>query len=120
MPPLPCPQPGFLTARCHHLAEKSVAEQSTRDEEFVNSLNARISTMGSVRESMEETEPSALDSFEDASDQDLAKGFSNRLEEVAASALGPREHLTGYHFVEVGRGKLLDMTAMQLSSYLPI
>ncbi len=77
-------------------AEKGVAEQSVRDEEFVNSLNARISSMGSVRDSIEEEEPPlALDSFEDASDQELARRFNSRLEEVAPTAQQPQEILTG-------------------------
>ena len=90
-------QPLVLSAykRACGTADKTAAEKSMADEEFVNSLNERISSMGSVRESMDEPEPSVLDSFENASDQDLARGFSSRLEEVSATALGPQEHLTG-------------------------
>jgi len=99
--------------------EKSVAEQSMRDEDFVNSLNARISTMGSVRESMD-PEPSALDSFEDASDHDLARGFTSRLEEVAATALGPQEHLTGQilrDLVYAKYGKTYDLSIVRRQQF---
>lgn len=76
--------------------DKAVAEQSIADEEFVNSLNARISEMGSIRESLDEDpELSPTSSFQDASDTELAQQFNERLGEVSSSNQEIREQLTG-------------------------
>lgn len=80
-------------------AEQSSAEQTSADEDFVNSLNARISQMGSVRDSMQEDEePSPLASFEGATDDELARRFNSRLEEVSSSAPDDSVPLTGSIF----------------------
>ena len=81
---------------CSCIAETSSQDQAVNDEEFVNSLNARISQMGSVRDSMQEDEPSPLASFEGASDDELARRFNSRLEEVSSAAPDDSVPLTGY------------------------
>ena len=78
-------------------SESGAADKASADEDFVNSLNARISQMGSVRDSMqaEDPEPSPLESFEGASDEELARRFNNRLEEVSPAAPDDSVPLTG-------------------------
>lgn len=76
-------------------AEKAIAEQSVADEEFVNSLNARISEIGSIRDSFDETMSSPTSSFQEASDSELAQQFNERLGEVSSSEQELREQLTG-------------------------
>lgn len=86
-------------------AEKAIAEQSIADEEFVNSLNARISAMGSIRDSFDESLQSPLSSFQDASDDDLAQRFNERLGEVSSSPQEIREQLTGTGHYRYSRNK---------------
>lgn len=70
-------------------------EQQTADENFVNSLNARISEMGSVRESLDDSDSAASSvSFQSISDDDLAASFNSRLGQVSSSGT-PEEPLTG-------------------------
>ena len=65
------------------------------DQEFVDSLNARISQMGSVRESFDDLDASPTSSFQEASDTELAQQFNERLGEVSSSDQDIREQLTG-------------------------
>ena len=51
--------------------------------------------MGSVRDSMDDTETPVAASFEDLSDQELAERFNSRLNEVASSSDVAVEPLTG-------------------------
>ena len=77
-------------------AEPNTQSQASMDEQFIDSLNARISQMGSVRDSFQEdNEPSPLESFEGASDDELARRFNNRLEEVSSEAPDDSVPLTG-------------------------
>ena len=72
-----------------------MTEASQADEDFVQSLNARISQMGSVRESMEDMEPVANTSFDEISDSQLAEALNSRLSEEPSSSTAPAETLTG-------------------------
>ena len=66
------------------------------DEEFVNSLNARINAIGSIRDSFDESFVSPTSSFQDASDEELAQQFNERLGKVSSSEQELREQLTGW------------------------
>lgn len=61
----------------------------------MNSLNARISEIGSIRDSFDETMSSPTSSFQEASDSELAQQFNERLGEVSSSEQELREQLTG-------------------------
>ena len=79
------------------------------DDEFVNSLNARISQIGSVKDSFDDSMDSPTSSFQDASDDELAQQFNERLGEVSSSEQELREQLTGCFCPEEGAISMPDV-----------
>ena len=53
--------------------------------------------MGSVRDSIDDSETPVAASFEDLSDQEISERFNSRLNEVASSSDVANEPLTGEH-----------------------